>query len=1038
MFKVIRSSAGAGKTHALVKQYLEFCLRDGSPAAYRQVLALTFTTKAAEEMRERAVGYLRKLSARDLSDGAIADVMDALKKATKADEEAIARRADAALRHMLHHFGDVAISTIDAFTRRVARPFARDLRLDQALRMTTDQDWYRDRAVDAVIAEAGTNAEVTQLLVQACEQLLEEERKWDPAERLRTLITELDQERSIAPLAALRALDARSAMALSAKLREAIRAERDRIRAAGEAGLRLVQGIGVPEEAWAQGSKGLWSWLRKLARFDDELVALNGHVVKMHASGKWHGGKATADEKARIDAAADRIAGAYAEAVRVLEAAQRRYFLLRAIRRELPTAFALHELSRHLEQLKQDDGVAFFSDLTRRVAEVVRDEPAPWIMERVGERYRHFLIDEFQDTSLLQWQCLLPLIDNALASGGSAFIVGDAKQAIYRWRNGEAQLLTSFPKLHGRGGSRLEAEREAALEEHYQATAPLVANRRSARTIVEFNNSLFDALPQVLAPHLRKAYEGQRQEAFRSEEGLVRIEVLPDDATGEAARAATSAFLLRCVDEALADGFRRGDIAVLVRGRADGHRAAEALKAHGHPVSSPDGAKLAASEAAQLIADLMRVAHARHEPAAARALQRMALLQAPPDAAFAVPLLEPRRGAALEQVEHWLRDHGWPALRTTLTALIEALAAALGLDPARDAQLLAFLDEAHAFGLEHGQDIGGFLEHWDRKGGERSAEAMEAPDAIRIMTIHKAKGLEFPVVVMPSVRMAPWKQSGELHWIALDDELDGLRHALVEARKPLGELGVPEIDDEAQQALLDYLNLLYVAFTRPVQRLYALAPSHRADAVTKALLGHIGADAARAFSSGARHAPWAGKAHEAPGMLPPTPPDRLSSLPLRFEAPERWDPEDPDPLRHRGILVHALLSRLHDASGLPEALRALRRDGTIDDADAARLEAELAPMLRSPALARWFAPGLEARTEATIITADGHALRPDRVVIDGRAARVLDIKTGGRSDSHHDQVRGYMRVLQELGHDPVEGALLYIREGALEPVPHHA
>lgn len=1037
MFKVIRSSAGAGKTHALVKQYLEHCLREDNPAAYRQVLALTFTTKAAEEMRERAVGYLRKLSAGALSDGAITDVMEALKQTAKTDEEAIARRADAALRHMLHHYGDVAISTIDAFTRRVARPFARDLRLDQALRMTTDQDWYRDRAVDAVIAEAGTHPEVTQLLVQACEQLLEEERKWDPAERLRALITELDQERSIEPLEALRALDARSATALSAKLSDGIHAERDRIRAAGEAGLRLVQGIGVPEEAWAQGSRGLWSWLRKLARFGDELVALNGHVEKMHASGKWHGSKASADEKARIDAAADRIAGAYAEAARVLEAGQRRYFLLRAIRRELPTAFALHELSRHLEQLKQDDGVAFFSDLTRRVAEMVRDEPAPWIMERVGERFRHFLIDEFQDTSLLQWQCLLPLIDNALASGGSAFIVGDAKQAIYRWRNGEAQLLTSFPKLHGRASST-DAQREAALVKHFTETKPLAANRRSARTIVEFNNSLFDALPQVLAPHLRKAYEGQRQEAFRSEEGLVRIEVLPEDATGEAARSATSAFLLRCVDEALEDGFRRGDIAVLVRGRTDGHRAAEALKAHGHPVSSPDGAKLASSDSAQLIADLMRVAHARQETAAARALQRMARLQAPPDAAFAAPLLEPRHGAALEQVEHWLRDHGWPALRTTLTALIEALAAALGLDPARDGQLLAFLDEAHAFGLEHGQDIAGFLEHWDRKGGERSAQAMEAPDAIRIMTIHKAKGLEFPVVVMPSVRMAPQRESGKLHWIGLQEELDGLHHALVEARKPLIDLKIPEIDGEAEHAVLDSLNLLYVAFTRPVQRLYALATRHRADAVTKALIEHLGVDAARAWTIGARRAPWTDEPHAAPGMLPPTPSNRMSGLPLHFEAPERWDPEDPDPLRQRGILVHALLSRLHDASGLPDALRALRRDGTIDDADAARLEAELAPLLRSPALARWFAPGLHARTEATIITADGHALRPDRVVIDGRAARVLDIKTGGRSDSHHDQVRGYLRALRELGYDPVEGALLYIREGAVEPVLIHA
>ncbi|MBK6342933.1 MAG: UvrD-helicase domain-containing protein [Flavobacteriales bacterium] len=270
MFKVIRSSAGAGKTHALVKHYLGLCLGTANTTAYRQVLALTFTNKAASEMRERAVEYLRKLSALDLEEGHMADVMQSLEATSGAAHEEIARRADAVLRHMLHHYGDVAISTIDAFTRRVARPFARDLRLDQSLRMTTDTGWYHDLAVDALISEAGTNEEVTRLLVQACEQLLEDDAPWDPADRLRALIHELEKERSIKPLEALSRLDAHSAMRIAKKLLEAMRAERERIRGVGQAGLQFLSGVDVSDGAWAY-NYGIRSWFSKPASIRQDL-----------------------------------------------------------------------------------------------------------------------------------------------------------------------------------------------------------------------------------------------------------------------------------------------------------------------------------------------------------------------------------------------------------------------------------------------------------------------------------------------------------------------------------------------------------------------------------------------------------------------------------------------------------------------------------------------------------------------------------------------------------------------------------------------
>jgi len=1036
MFKVIRSSAGAGKTHALVKHYLGHCLGTSNATAYRQVLALTFTNKAASEMRERAVEYLRKLSALDLEQGHMADVMQALEHATGATQQEIARRADAVLRHMLHHYGDVAISTIDAFTRRVARPFARDLRLDQALRMSTDADWYHSQAIDALIAEAGTHAEVTKLLVQACEQLLEDEKKWDPATSLRDLIKVLDQERSIKPLEALSQLDSNSAMQLSEKLLEESMAEREKIRAAGRAAVEFMQSVGVPDDAWAEGARGIPSYLRKIAAFDDDWIEEGKSAMKAIAKDDLFSGKADAQTRSLIASAAQDMKRHFAQANETLHAGQRRYFLLRAIRRELPTTFALHELSRHLEQLKHDDGVAFFSDLTRRVAEVVRDEPAPWIFERVGERYMHFLIDEFQDTSLLQWECLLPLIDNALGKGGSAFIVGDAKQAIYRWRNGEAQLLMRFPELHGRTDSDLHRVRQTVITKNYEEGDRLVANRRSSATIVQFNNDLFNAMPAILPERLRVAYAAQEQEVHRSDEGLVQVEVLPKEVMGQEADEAAARFLAERVAECLADGYQPSDIAVLVRSKTVGQRCVDTLKAQGYSVSSPDGGKLASSASAQLITDLLRVLHTRDECAAARALQRMAQLKAPPEATTVDPFPDSRKGIANERIGQWLRDHGNPVLRTTLSALMETLASALGIDPAHDGQLLALIDEAHDFGLQHGQDIAAFLEHWDRKGGER-ASATAPQGAIQVMTIHKAKGLEFPVVIVPNTHMHSSSRNTERLWIDGSEAAHELPFALVAAGGALKKAGIPELTEEEELKQLDEINLLYVAFTRPKERLYVCARANRADAVTKSLMAWLEAQQSLGtYQSGSRRQPWKRSEAALPEALRSSASHARTDLPLRFEAPEDWDPADTDPMRRHGILVHEALSRVLVATDLPHAVDAMLREGAIDANEAVMLRERMEPILQAPAIAEWFAPGLHVRTEATLITAEGHALRPDRVVIDGDAVRVLDYKTGAPSERHHAQVRGYLHVLRAMGHEQVEGALLYTSNGELQNVEY--
>jgi len=1034
MFRVLRSSAGAGKTHSLVKHYLELCLRSDDPAAYRRVLALTFTNKAAAEMKERVLGYLERLARMELDDAAIRDAAAHLMAATGANERGIAERANATLEHMLHHWGDAAISTIDAFTRRVVRPFSRELRLQHDLRMTTEEEWYRERALEAVLAKAGTDERITEMLTATAMQLLEDEEPWDPGKPIRRLGRQLTMEHAIAALETMRGMESSALRSTIDRLRAENIAYRERIRKLGAEALQSIRSNDLQAGDLSRGKTGYYNFLHKLAVFEADWLEPNSYVASTLEKDDWCSRSIAVDAKLRLERIAPVLRGALESAVEILAEGQAAYFVRDAVLRELPAAFTLAELSRSLEERKQEDGVAFFSDLTRLVADLVKEEPAHYIHERLGERYEHYLIDEFQDTSLLQWSTLLPLVANALASGGTALLVGDAKQAIYRWRNGEARLFQGLPRLFGIAQDTHGREYEKALQRHHVPIAPLADNHRSAPEIIAFNNALFEQLKNKLAPDLLAVYENHQQRPFKNGEGLVHLERTDKAITGEAAAERREAFVLRCVSEALDDGFAPGDIAVLVRSNKVGQAVADILVSAGHRVTSPDGLLLGGDTLTEALIDLLRVIQHDDALAAARAWQRLAQLKAGSEEtvdAYAdiAPPAEP-----LALIRTWLSDHHLALPSGTLTALISDMLRAIGVDPASDARALAFLHEAHAFATAHGPSLPAFVEHWDREGHRRSLSPPPDRDAIQVLTIHKAKGLEFPVVIMPSTRMASHER--DHLWVSSTQQYTGLGHALVKPSARLDKAALPELSEEQALAFMDALDLLYVAFTRPVQRLYALASASKPDAVTQGLLEWMDAHGSEdAWTKGTRTGPWKEAAPSNAELLAP---QAVGALPYRLamkqDAPEEWDARDPSPMRRKGEIAHSVLSQVLTIDDLPAAVTRAREEGLLDAAEAKSMHTELLMLLNRPDLAPWFANGSDTRIESALIGHDGRTLRPDRVLIKDGSAYVLDYKSGGESDTHHVQVRGYMELLQAMGYARVEGSLLYLATGQLIPV----
>ena len=1030
LFQVLHSSAGAGKTHALVKHYLRLALATDDEAAYSRILALTFTNKAAGEMRERILRYLEELAGTGDLSTALADVSRSL-IAAGVPEGSVRTRAGKALTHMLHHWPQLAVSTIDAFTRRVVMPFARDLRLDSELRMTTEEQDYRDMAVDRLLEEAGTDAPLTELLVAICEDLVESERDWRADKPLRALTAQLTKEQAITHLEQLRGLGNAQFIAIRQRLRSETTAFRERLRQLGTHALDAIATAGLNDEDLYFGKNGPVAYFRALASFNDWLDEKK-NTLKALEKDKWASDKASAAAKAAIEERAP----LFRETINAVEDLRRtgelrRHAMACAVLSDLLPSAALHLLDERLEAIKREEGVTFFSDLVKKVAAIVQHEPAPFLYERLGEKYHHFLIDEFQDTSLLQWHALLPLITNALSTGGSALLVGDAKQAIYRWRNGEARQFTRLPRLFGKERMAEGEEHEGILERAHRPVEPLVENYRSARAIIRFNNDLFDALRNTLPEEHRTVYLAQAQREVKDLEGHVRIECFAPadgDAEEEDDAPAATRFTTEAVRASITDGFMPGDITVLVRTKAQGRAIAEHLVAHGYEVVSPDGLSLGDNTAVRTVMAAITWIHVPDDVSAARCVQLLAMLDP----------TEHERPGLLRPVEHmraWRKEHPEAHAQKPLLALMHAVIRALGLDPAQNAFLLGLLNETHLFIQEHGDSASGFLDHWSRVAAKRSVSGTEDVNAIRVMTVHASKGLQFPVVIVPYADMAA-RGPRDAVWIDPRSVVADLPAALVKASKTLASLEIPELVEEIALSRLDQLDLLYVAFTRPEHRLYAGFDGGKKSgtgADARAVLG-LGSGDIREYGTRLSAPQRKARKEGSTVILSASGPFTPVQLAIRLEAPEHWDPADPDPFRSHGKAIHAVLARVRVTSDLDAAIDAEAGAWGLSKKDKLSMRTRLAALLSKPELGYFFGQGLQVRTEATLIDRDGRAHRPDRITSDGTTTRVLDIKTGAASGGHHEQVALYMRLLVELGESRVTGHLLYVGNGTLVEV----
>ena len=1007
---VLKSSAGSGKTYALVKHYLRICLSQELPFAYTHILAITFTNAAAAEMKERVLDRLKEFTRED---GKNSQLFQEIQQSLAISPEELQARASKTLSHMLHHYSRIAISTIDSFTQRIVRAFARDLRLHPDFGIHLKSTEFLEEVVDQLLAKSEENQELNNYLLEFVQTTLQEDGKWNIRQSLIDFSQEIVKEKSKPVIAAAKKYSATDYVRFARVIRTQYAHLFDEPQRLAQAFHQTLLSHQLTFKDLSNGGSGTEKFILLLC--EKKLENTPGNNFIKGTENRW---QAKSKPNPKVDAIADEL-NQYALPLLELinEDFKRKAILLDILRKNIFKVGLLGEIVHVAQELKEQENILLINDFQDIIQEIVTSSPAPFIYEKAGERFHHILFDEFQDTSEMQFANFLPLIENALSEGHFNLIVGDAKQAIYRWRNGNAEQFVHLPVVP----LQKNPERAALFSDAFEE-GKLVDNRRSAESIIQFNNELYTA---VLAdqPKLQPTYSSLIQNPFRKKKGYVHLQTIDASKNADYNPLLLEA-VVGAIEDAISDGFQPGDIAVLTRkGAKQGGVIAAHLISKGFRVVTQESFLLSNSSAVRLLMSSLKfMLNPEHAFSRFDIIRQICQLQ---PLSFSFPeissaFIEPNKKQASIQVERFLH-HYYPAffdlklVHQNAYQLAEALITIFGIPT--DSYIEFLLDHLNSLSNKKGKQLAQVLEWWEDNHHQLYIAESEDPDCVRIMTVHKSKGLQFPVVIYPRFIERSMPDSV---WVAIDEKTYEVPYVPIKPSKEKAKL-FPELEKELDQSTLDEINLSYVATTRPEDRLYVILPLNEGDLnkrIADYLSQYPSADGV-SWSFGEKEKADLKRSSALAHLKAPIP-----SMGAKHALPYRAKKTNTE-AQEWGEIVHAVLASIEKVGDQDRAIEKVIADRYItDNAVQKRLRETITQILNSEQFARWFSGGT-LYSEREIITETGESIRPDRIVVYDHHLEVVDFKTGEDRAKYADQVKLYMNYASGLFNKPAKGYLAF-------------
>lgn len=1032
---IYNASAGSGKTYSLVKNYVTTLLLSRYAKKHRHLLAITFTNKAVAEMKERVLKTLEEFVSYTKNGKELPPMLQDISQETHLDPQAIAKRAAILLNDILHNYAAFDIVTIDTLTHRVLRTFSKDLELSGNFEVSLDVSDLLAQAVDRVIDKTGTDDKITKVLVNYALQKTSENKDWNITRDLNNIANLLTKENDATVMASMQKYSLDDFNALSKTLLK----NRDRlvslIKEKAQSLLATFSSLGIEDSHFSRKT-----FYKHVFYLSQDPIA-----VKFDSKSKWQNDieNYTFYNKNTDPQAKASIDGLREDLIYFFKQTKATYYEISKLSEfysNLVPLSTLQLINEELQKIKEQDNILLISDFNALIHKSLKDQPAAFIYERLGERYTHYFIDEFQDTSILQWNNLIPLIENALISASkdaipnSLLLVGDPKQAIYRWRGGKAEQFIDLAN-----GATPFPSSETTFR-------PLNKNYRSCEEVVRFNNAFFTHIAHLFNnPAYSAIYKQDNQQEYNTRKGgFVSLEFIEAKTNAEADEIYPPK-VLKIIEKASQEGFEKSDICILIRSNKQGAHLAQFLTEQNIQVVSSDSLLIKNSETVLFINDILSLQDQPHNiPIAISALTFIARLHKIEDTHLFLDTWLENQGtclyAYLEKLDLFFSSATFSSL--PLYEGVEYIIRSFKLSSLADAFVVGFLEAVFHYTSSHNKGLMGFLSYWEEKKDGLSIHAPLQKDAVQIMTIHKSKGLEFPIVLFPYADGEIYSTQNEHHWYDVpQEEYAGFSKLMLshsDRVKNYGEQGELLYMERHSEQQFDAINVLYVALTRAVQRLYVL--SRFRESKTPKNYSHLLID----FLKGSGH--WQencleyafGKEKNAllkKGIL-----EKITPIPFTSSSKEAHNVrvitrkgvplnDDLEEAISYGNLIHEILARIKTAGDIEYALRHFILEGRILEKARTALKNTLLKIIAHQDLKGCYEKDKTVYNERKILSKEGATFIPDRIVINPTGeTTVIDYKTGVPKEEHSYQLENYASLLDEMDYKVSRKFLVYINE----------
>jgi ATP-dependent exoDNAse (exonuclease V) beta subunit len=1040
-FIVYKASAGSGKTFNLAKEYLKIALQN--PDDFRHILAITFTNKAANEMKSRIVEYLADFASENPEADGKKSLLPILVSETNLTENEIIARSSIVLKNILYKYADFSVMTIDSFFQKIIRSFSHDLHIPINFKLEISLDEMVAQIVDNLIDLVGEDKATYEILIQYINKITEDKKSWHIEKNLSEFSKEIFSEKAYKHLNLLNDYSIDDFLEIIKNLRLEIKNINQRTQKLTLETIDIITAQNIDLESFSGKSRGIGYWLAKVANGHKEVAAV---TKKALSDDIWFA-------KGSYPSSFDTIKDQVGENIQNIVLLIRDYHDLTRISKEIYALALVNQIKNVITQIKDQENLFFLSETNFVLADVLRNEPTPFIYERIGEKYFHFFIDEFQDTSQLQWNNMLPLILEAISGlhnqkPGSAIIFGDPKQSIYRFRGGDFMQFINLPNVETENDQAMNIAANNLISANFK-TLPLNTNFRSKAKIVDFNNHFFESIKTYI-PDYVKLYDQHEQESRGSEnQGIVDITIINSENKNNSENLMViNNRILDIINLAKKDHYQLKDIAILGRDKKNLRSIANFLINNNIPIITSDSLRLDASPTVRFLKNMICLYKNPNDEIINTAIIEFITTQ------NKNITLEDSIGFSrdFESLNHFLQKLGYkisPKLWSQLNIydLCEEIIRSFNLTEKSDAYVIGFVDVVFKYHSD-GESEAAFSDWWNDNKDSFAIAMPEGIDGIKILTIHAAKGLQYPIVICPNNTSSDKASS---IWISSDEMSEIIpTYNLPTARISSSSISEDsrffnKISEEKKLTVVDNINIAYVAFTRAVNRLYILLPSPSANSLKdnkytleKAMFGFVknyhlsekifeeytnyfmGSDDSQQYSK---------SNHEKSD----------NNIDFNQYISKKWydnfmqiPPKTKSKSIEWGSIFHYTMQHIKSLDDLDFAINKTKLYFSLSPEDCKKLINLVIQTCKNPKIEAYFDKNLKIYNEKSIMNSEGEIFRPDRLILKENSAFVLDFKTGKAKESHLEQITNYKQLLLETGINEVKAFVVYVDEENIE------